>query len=103
MKKNNVPTMLCLKFMLICFSCLAFFSLLGVVNFFSFQISSTILGIAVKSWPHNLGCSSKRMNSALELFHDLGISKKMVVPVITSSPQLLLRKPDQFMQVCNDY
>jgi len=43
------------------------------------------------------------MNSILELFHDLGISKKMVVPVITSSPQLLLRKPDQFMQVCNDY
>jgi len=82
-------------------SCLLF--VVGSGQLFSFQISSTVLGIAVKSWPHILGCSSKRMNSILELFHDLGISKKMVVPVITSSPQLLLRKPDQFMQVCNDY
>jgi len=39
------------------------------------------------------------MNSILELFDDLGISKKMVVPVITSSPQLLLRKPNEFLQI----
>ncbi|CAL5086853.1 unnamed protein product [Urochloa decumbens] len=62
------------------------------------KITSTALGIAAKSWPHILGCSTKRMNSILELFNDLGISKKMVVPVITSSPQLLLRKPDEFVQ-----
>jgi mTERF domain-containing protein len=68
-----------------------------------FQISGTVLGIAAKSWPHILGCSTKRMNSILELFDDLGISKKMVVPVITSSPQLLLRRPNEFLQVCNHY
>ncbi|CAN6183294.1 unnamed protein product [Urochloa humidicola] len=62
------------------------------------KISTTALGIAAKSWPHILGCSMKRMNSILELFDDLGISKKMVVPVITSSPQLLLRKPNDFLQ-----
>lgn len=80
------------------------FAVLGVVNqLFCFQISSTVLGIAVKSWPHILGCSTKRMNSILEIFDDLGISKKMVVPVITSSPQLLLRKSNEFLQVCNHY
>ncbi|KAF7060656.1 hypothetical protein CFC21_067431 [Triticum aestivum] len=63
------------------------------------KISSTFLGIAVKSWPHILGCSTTRMNSILVLFDDLGISKKMLVPVLTSSPQLLLRKPNEFLQV----
>ncbi|CAN6198910.1 unnamed protein product [Urochloa humidicola] len=62
------------------------------------KITSIALGIATKSWPHILGCSTKRMNSILELFNDLGISKKMVVPVITSSPQLLLRNPNDFLQ-----
>ncbi|CAL5072844.1 unnamed protein product [Urochloa decumbens] len=62
------------------------------------KITGTALGIATKSWPHILGCSTKRMNSILELFNDLGISKKMVVPVITSSPQLLLRKSYDFLQ-----
>ncbi|KAF8759262.1 hypothetical protein HU200_010298 [Digitaria exilis] len=63
------------------------------------KISSTVPGIAVKSWPHILGCSTKSMNSILEMFNDLGISKNMVVPVITSSPQLLLRKPNEFLQI----
>ncbi|XP_044947718.1 transcription termination factor MTERF2, chloroplastic [Hordeum vulgare subsp. vulgare] len=63
------------------------------------KIASTALGMAVKSWPHILGCSTTRMNSILVLFDDLGISKKMVVPVLTSSPQLLLRKPNEFLQV----
>lgn len=35
------------------------------------------------------------------MFAELGISK-MMVSVITSSPQLLLRKPNDFPQVCND-
>ncbi|KAF8755854.1 hypothetical protein HU200_011146 [Digitaria exilis] len=48
---------------------------------------------------HILGCSTKSMNSILEMFNDLGISKNMVVPVITSSPQLLLRKPNEFLQI----
>nr|XP_034582959.1 uncharacterized protein LOC117845973 isoform X1 [Setaria viridis]XP_034582960.1 uncharacterized protein LOC117845973 isoform X1 [Setaria viridis] len=72
----------------------------GVVSqLFCFQISSTVLGIAVKSWPHILGCSTQRMNLILEQFDDLGITKKMVAPVITSSPQLLLRKPNEFLQI----
>uniref|UniRef100_A0ACD5Z7J4 Uncharacterized protein n=1 Tax=Avena sativa TaxID=4498 RepID=A0ACD5Z7J4_AVESA len=62
------------------------------------QISSKVLGIAVKSWPHILGCSTKRMNSVRMLFDDLGVSKKMLVPVLTSSPQLLLRKPNEILQ-----
>ncbi|GJN34624.1 hypothetical protein PR202_gb23304 [Eleusine coracana subsp. coracana] len=66
------------------------------------KISRTVLNVAVKSWPRVLGCSIKRMNTILELFDDLGISKKMVVLVITSSPQLMLRKPNEFLQVYND-
>uniref|UniRef100_A0A0E0M4I9 Uncharacterized protein n=1 Tax=Oryza punctata TaxID=4537 RepID=A0A0E0M4I9_ORYPU len=58
-----------------------------------------VLGVAMRSWPHILGCSTKRMNSIVELFDDLGISKKMLVPVVTSSPQLLLRKPNELMQI----
>uniref|UniRef100_A0A0E0B6K6 Uncharacterized protein n=1 Tax=Oryza glumipatula TaxID=40148 RepID=A0A0E0B6K6_9ORYZ len=63
------------------------------------KISSTVLGVAMRSWPHILGCSTKRMNSIVELFDDLGISKKMLVPVVTSSPQLLLRRPNEVMQI----
>jgi len=71
-----------------------------ILSFFNRKkISGTVLGIAAKRWPHIIGCSTKRMNSILELFDDLGISKKMVVPVITSSPQLLLRKPNEFLQI----
>ncbi|PUZ71945.1 hypothetical protein GQ55_2G354400 [Panicum hallii var. hallii] len=71
-----------------------------ILSFFNRKkISGAVLGIAAKSWPHILGCSTKRMNSILELFDDLGISKKMVVPVITSSPQLLLRRPNEFLQI----
>ena len=104
-KKNDFSCYVCLNFLFIYLHCPSFCLLLpGVVSqLFCFQISGTVLGIAAKSWPHILGCSTKRMNSILELFDDLGISKKMVVPVITSSPQLLLRKPNEFLQVCNHY
>jgi mTERF domain-containing protein len=71
----------------------------GNSDFIFFQITSTVLGIAVKSWPHILGCSTKRMNSILVLLADLGVSKKMLIPLLTSSPQLLLRKPNDILQV----
>lgn len=35
------------------------------------------------------------------LFEDLGVSKKMSVPVLTSSPQLLMRKPNEILQDWN--
>uniref|UniRef100_A0A0E0B6K5 Uncharacterized protein n=1 Tax=Oryza glumipatula TaxID=40148 RepID=A0A0E0B6K5_9ORYZ len=61
-----------------------------------------VLGVAMRSWPHILGCSTKRMNSIVELFDDLGISKKMLVPVVTSSPQLLLRRPNEIILFFKD-
>jgi mTERF domain-containing protein, mitochondrial len=70
-----------------------------IKSFFYFQISKPVLDVAVKSWSHVLGCSTKRMSSILDLLDDLGISKKMAAPVITSSPQLLLRKLNEFLQV----
>jgi mTERF domain-containing protein len=39
------------------------------------------------------------MNSILVLLADLGVSKKMLIPLLTSSPQLLLRKPNDILQV----
>lgn len=41
------------------------------------------------------------MKSVVEQFGELGVSKKMMAPVITASPQLLLRKPTEFHEVCN--
>ena len=103
--EKKISCYVCLNSLFIYLHCPSFCLLLpGVVSqLFYFQISGTVLGIAAKRWPHIIGCSTKRMNSILELFDDLGISKKMVVPVITSSPQLLLRKPNEFLQVCNHY
>ncbi|XP_020100673.1 uncharacterized protein LOC109718707 isoform X2 [Ananas comosus] len=63
------------------------------------KVLNSIVEKAVRSWPHILGCSTQKMKSIMEQFSGLGVTKKMLVPVITSSPQLLLRKPDEFLQV----
>lgn len=55
--------------------------------------------MAIKSWPHLLGSSTKKMEVILDEIDKLGIDGKMLVPIITSSPQLLLRKPSEFLQV----
>ncbi|KAK1316567.1 hypothetical protein QJS10_CPA05g02457 [Acorus calamus] len=54
---------------------------------------------AIKSWPHILGCSTDRMKSMIEQFGELGVKNKKLGRVIASSPQLLLKKPVEFMEV----
>ncbi|XP_072966926.1 uncharacterized protein [Typha angustifolia] len=71
-----------------------------IVAFFKGEkISKSNVDIAIKSWPHMLGCSTRKMKSFLEQLNGLDVTKKMLVPVITSSPQLLLRKPNEFLEV----
>ncbi|KAG6514643.1 hypothetical protein ZIOFF_025012 [Zingiber officinale] len=63
------------------------------------KIPKASFDIAIKSWPHVLGCSTSKMKSMVEQFAELGVSRTMMVPVITSSPQLLLMKPTEFLEV----
>ncbi|XP_042382992.1 transcription termination factor MTERF2, chloroplastic-like isoform X2 [Zingiber officinale] len=63
------------------------------------KIPKASFDIAIKSWPHVLGCSTSKMKSMVEQFAELGVSRTMMVPVITSSPQLLLMKPKEFLEV----
>lgn len=58
---------------------------------------------AIQSWPHILGLSLRRLNRALDCFSELSVSKQRLVPVITKSPQLLLRKPSEFSEVSNQF
>lgn len=54
---------------------------------------------AIRSWPHLLGCSTSKLKVMLEQFGELGVRNKKLGQVIATSPQLLLRKPEQFLQV----
>ncbi|KAK8914050.1 hypothetical protein KSP39_PZI023998 [Platanthera zijinensis] len=70
-----------------------------VVFFTSRKVPKESVDRAIKSWPHILGCSVNKMNSIVVQFGQLGVYGRRLVPVISSSPQLLLRKPDEFLQV----
>ncbi|XP_010928768.1 uncharacterized protein [Elaeis guineensis] len=67
--------------------------------FYERKVPKSSVDLAIKSWPHLLGCSIQKMKSIVEQFSELGVNKKMLVPVITSSPQLLLKKPHEFLEV----
>ncbi|XP_020583222.1 uncharacterized protein LOC110026577 isoform X4 [Phalaenopsis equestris] len=72
----------------------------NIVEFFTGRkVRKASVDVAIRSWPHILGCSTHRMNSIVVQFGQLGVYARRLVPVITSSPQLLLRRPDEFLQV----
>ncbi|KAL0421715.1 UNVERIFIED_CONTAM: Transcription termination factor MT, chloroplastic [Sesamum latifolium] len=54
---------------------------------------------AIKTWPHILGCSVNKLKVMVEQFGEIGITNKKLGHVIATSPQLLLRKPQEFDQV----
>ncbi|KAL0364488.1 UNVERIFIED_CONTAM: Transcription termination factor MT, chloroplastic [Sesamum angustifolium] len=54
---------------------------------------------AIKAWPHILGCSVNKLKVMVEQFGEIGITNKKLGHVIATSPQLLLRKPQEFVQV----
>ncbi|XP_021297092.1 transcription termination factor MTERF2, chloroplastic [Herrania umbratica] len=54
---------------------------------------------AIISWPHILGCSTSKLKLMVEQFGELGVTNKKLGRVIAKSPQLLLRKPQELLQV----
>ncbi|XP_057765019.1 transcription termination factor MTERF6, chloroplastic/mitochondrial isoform X2 [Salvia miltiorrhiza] len=54
---------------------------------------------AIKKWPHILGCSVNKLKLIVEEFNEIDIKSKKLGHVIATSPQLLLRKPQDFLQV----
>lgn len=54
---------------------------------------------AIKRWPPLLGCSIDKLKLMVEHFAELGISNKTLDQVTAKSPQILLRKPQDFQQV----
>ncbi|KAF8407357.1 hypothetical protein HHK36_006485 [Tetracentron sinense] len=66
---------------------------------FSPQVPKVSIDRAIKSWPHLLGCSTSKLKLMVEQFGELGVRNKKLGQVIASSPQLLLRKPQEFLQV----
>ncbi|MQL92679.1 hypothetical protein Taro_025312 [Colocasia esculenta] len=71
-----------------------------VHSFFAMEkVEKQSIDCAIKSWPHILGCSTNRMKVMMEHFGDLGVSSKMLGKIIAGSPQLLLRKPNEFVEV----
>ncbi|KAL8057313.1 hypothetical protein ABFX02_04G176800 [Erythranthe guttata] len=54
---------------------------------------------AIKNWPHILGCSVNKLKLMVDQLSEMGITNKKLGQVIATSPQLLLRKPQEFLQV----
>lgn len=62
-------------------------------------MSKRDVDVAIKNWPHIMGLSLRRLTNALDCFSEISVRRRRLVPVITSSPQLLLRKPSEFFEV----
>ncbi|EEF48706.1 transcription termination factor MTERF2, chloroplastic [Ricinus communis] len=63
------------------------------------KVAKASIDKAIRSWPHLLGCSTSKLKVIVDHFGILGVKHKKVGHVIAKSPQLLLRKPEEFLQV----
>ncbi|KAG5241010.1 transcription termination factor MTERF [Salix suchowensis] len=71
-----------------------------VVSFFHMEkVDKSSVDTAIRSWPHILGCSTSKLKVMVEQFAELGVRNKKLGQVISKSPQLLLRKPQEFLKV----
>ncbi|CAN0880365.1 Transcription termination factor MTERF2, chloroplastic [Linum grandiflorum] len=71
-----------------------------VISFFDMKkVPRGSVERASQSWPHILGCSTGKLKIMVEQFGELGVRDKKLGQVIATSPQLLLRKPSEFLQV----
>ncbi|PKI31843.1 hypothetical protein CRG98_047764 [Punica granatum] len=71
-----------------------------IVSFFEKEkVPRVSIDLAIKSWPHLLGGSTGKLKSMVDCFGELDVRNKMLGKVIAKSPQLLLRKPEEFLQV----
>ncbi|XP_054792317.1 transcription termination factor MTERF2, chloroplastic-like isoform X1 [Prosopis cineraria] len=67
--------------------------------FDSEKVPKAFVDHAIKSWPHILGCSSSKLKLMVDQFGEIGVQQKKLGQVIAKSPQLLLQKPQDFLQV----
>ncbi len=70
-------------------------------NYVLYQVAKVSIDKAIRTWPLVLGCSTSKLKVMLEQFGVLGVKKKKLGQVIAKSPQLLLRKPEEFLQACD--
>ncbi|CAN1306160.1 Transcription termination factor MTERF2, chloroplastic [Linum perenne] len=71
-----------------------------VISFFDAEkVPQSSVEKAIQSWPHILGCSTGKLKIMVEQFGELGVKDKKLGHVISTSPQLLLRRPREFRQV----
>ncbi|KAF9617541.1 hypothetical protein IFM89_037353 [Coptis chinensis] len=63
------------------------------------KVPKVRVDLAIKSWPHILGCSTNKMKTMVEHLGELGIKSKKLGQVLAQSPQLLLRRPHEVVQV----
>lgn len=63
------------------------------------QVPIVSVHCAIKSWPHLLGCSTSKLKLMTEQFGEFGVQNKRLGQVISKSPQLLLRKPQELLEV----
>ncbi|XP_048428506.1 uncharacterized protein LOC103967657 isoform X2 [Pyrus x bretschneideri] len=70
-----------------------------VSSFFELEkVPKLSVGRAIRSWPHILGCSTSMLKLMVEEIGELGIRNKKLDQVISRSPQLLIWKPQEFLQ-----
>ncbi|KAI9115216.1 hypothetical protein K1719_013535 [Acacia pycnantha] len=67
--------------------------------FDSEKVPKAFVDHAIKSWPHILGCSSSKLKLMIDQFGEIGVQDKKLGQVIAKSPQLLLQKSQDFLQV----
>ncbi|KAG4955267.1 hypothetical protein GLYMA_15G000800v4 [Glycine max] len=66
---------------------------------YSIKVPKTQIDRAIESHPHLLSCSTSKLKSMVDQFAELGVRNKKLNQVIAKSPQLLLRKPKDFLQL----
>ncbi|GMH03884.1 hypothetical protein Nepgr_005723 [Nepenthes gracilis] len=65
----------------------------------SYKVPEVNIHRAITSFPLLLGCSSSKLTPMVEQFNQLGLKGNKLGKVIAKSPQLLLRKPQEFLKV----
>lgn len=71
-----------------------------IIYFFDMEkVPKASVDRAIRSWPHLLGCSTSKIKLLVEEIGKLGVRNKKLGQVISKSPHILLRKPQEFIEV----
>ncbi|MED6193990.1 hypothetical protein PIB30_024300 [Stylosanthes scabra] len=67
--------------------------------FLSEKVRKICIDSAIKGQPYLLGCSTGKLKTMLDQLADLGVKGNKLDRIIARSPQVLLRKPRDFLQI----